>query len=45
MACRLTGAKSLVQIMACRQAGAKSLPEPMMEYSQLDPWEKTSMKP
>ena len=31
---------ALVQIMACRLFGAKPLPEPMLDYCQLDTWNK-----
>ena len=34
---------ALVQIMACRLVGAKLLSHPMLEYCQLDNWEKTSV--
>ena len=30
--------------MACRLAGAKPLSEPMLEYCQLDHWEKLEWK-
>ena len=31
---------ALVQIMACRLFGAKPLSKPMLDYRQLDPWDK-----
>ena len=35
---------SSVQIMACHLFGNKPLSEPMLSFSQLDPWEQISVK-